>query len=291
VLPNPSAGLSRALQEQDQQAAAVAFSSLLGQGVEAAAAELRIEASRRRADPHGAIYAAQATRALSWIGDRYAEPVLRSVARYLARSGPPARDRPEPLRLNEADTTSPHEIAAALLATPLISLDGLSGQSIWQALCLIAVDTRLSEGYTTNLTGGRGLHQTTLLDALWFIYDHAPPVDRPSILTDAVSWLLSLRSQPAVPLERHDAFARALARLQNDSTRFVEGLRSEVAQKGSGEHDFKFFAAVAEVAAKLTAPVRERFWAAAALAHPIGSADKWERADEASSLIARFLPT
>lgn len=87
---------------------------------------------------------------------------------------------------------------------------------------------------------------------------------------------------------RLDAAHRAaLVRAQRRVPEFVEELRQEVASKGSGEHDSKYFGAAEAIAASLSPALREGWVAAAALAHPIGSTGRWERAEEATSLLAR----
>jgi hypothetical protein len=250
--------------------------------VEREVTRLGVAASHLRGDPHVAILAAQAMRALAWVDPRYAAPVLATVARRIDNARPIAA-----IRVDENDTTPPEAIADVLRSTDRTrtsgaSLDGRSTAAIWQALCLIAIETRLAEGFTTNLTGGAGLHQTTLLDALWFIHDRASAEDRPFVLADAVDRIVASRRHGR-PGPR---FEEALARVRADEAEFVADLRREVATKGTGEHDFKFFGAAAAIAPKLPPAIRDRWWAAAWLADPVGSTSRWTLADEAVSLVA-----
>lgn len=278
-----SVRLSRGLRERDVPAADATVAAMTAtSGVQATAARLRLEASFGRADPHAAIYAAQASRALSHLDARYAEPLLRSVGRYLARSGPPAPE-PDELRLVAADTTSPDEIARAMIEAPTSSLDGLSSRAIWEALALLAIETRYAEDSPT----GPGVHDTTLLDALWFIHDQAAEAERTRILARAVQAVVALY-RPATAAKRADEVRRAQVQVRSHPSRFVDGLRTEVALKGVGEHDFKYFAAVEDISPRLSPLVRERWLAAAVLAHPIGSASQWERRTEVEALVARF---
>jgi hypothetical protein len=251
------------------------------------AVRLGVEASHLRGDPHVAILAAQSIRALAWIDHRYAGAVLATVEHRIESARPREALARRAIRVDENDTTSPKAIAEVLMSTDHehasgASLDGRSSSAIWQALCLVAIETRLAEGFTTNLTGGRGLHQTTLLDALWFIHDRASPEERPFILASAVDRTLEGKRHG----QRSARFENALERVRANETAFVDDLRREVAMKGTGEHDFKFFAAVAAIAPKLEAAVRERWWAAAWLADPVGSTNRWHLADAVTGTIA-----
>jgi hypothetical protein len=161
----------------------------------------------------------------------------------------------------------------------------LSADGVFRALCAICIETRLSEGFTTNLTGGLGLHQTTQLDALWLAYDISAPDQRPAVLSAAVAATLKLRRDSAIDPRAESAFNRAQREVEAGEARFVEDLRTEVSLKGDGEHDFKFFGACESIAARLPLAERQRWWAAASCASPFGTSQRWSRADEALALI------
>lgn len=283
-VPDPATALASALREADQRRAEAAVSSLIAvSGAEQVASVLRLYASQHRGDPHTAIYAAQSTRALLWLPPRYADPILRSVARYLARAGrPPVA--PSPIPCNEADTTAPREIAHALVAARGTSLAGLSSRAIWEALALLSIETRLAEQGSPT---GAAVHQTTLLDALWFIHDQATPAQRAQIVATAVPWILDLHgSVTRAPAADHAVrFAAAWSAVRNNEPEVVETLRRAVARKGSNEHDFKYFGAVETVAPKLSLETRQQWWAAATLAHPSGATEGWELGEQARTLL------
>ncbi len=282
LVAEPDEALADAFAEGDEDHAAAAAASLVrARGVEVAAARLGVEASHRRGDPHVAIYAAQAARSLTRLCPSHGEVVLASVARRVARAKRREHGIVAPIRVDESDATPPEAIASQLAASSEPGLEGVRADAIWQALALFSIDTRLDDGKTNNDGGGRALHQTTLLDALWFVYDRASPLDRPYVLADAVERTLEVRS--AARQERSEALAGPLSRLRADSDGFLEDLRDEVAAKATGEHDFKFFGAAEAIAGRLAGDLRERWWAAASLADPIGTKNRWHLADEASA--------
>jgi hypothetical protein len=274
LAPRPVAGdeLARAFAEGDL---AMADAAVLSLGL-AAEPRLAMEATRGRPDPHGAIYAAQGARMASFLDERRRLLWLRSLARHLARTGPAAPE-PPPLRLEPANTTSSVEIARALRDGRAVSLDGLSPGALWEGLALLALGTR----YQDPSPSGIGVHQTTLLDALWFLYDNSPPAQQATVLARAVPFVLGVQNPVQAPLP---------LRLppEGEARPDVEALRREVALKGSSEHDFKYFGAVEAIAPKLSVAFQPKWWTGAARAHPIGSAYRWERAPEAEALIARL---
>jgi hypothetical protein len=277
-LRRASTSLNTALQETDPAAAEAASTALIAAvGRKRAVEQLREAATRPRPDPHGAIYAAQMTRMLPELPPRFLEPVLGSLARYLARTGPPEDDAP-PVAFNELDSTSSSEIADALRATPQVSLDGFSSRAIWEALARLAPETRMAKDSSVTTPG---VHCTTLLDALWLLHDCAPSVERPQILQRAVRAVMALYRAPSqIPSQ----FESALAEAERDATKFLQNARVEVALKSTGEHDYKYFAAVEAVAPRLGPEARGRWLAALALAHPIGASDRWHRAEEVAHM-------
>ena len=273
VSPNASGdALNRAFAQGDP---ALADAAVLHRGV-GVAPLLAIEATRSRPDPHGAIYAAQGARMAPFLGERHRLLWVRSLARHLARTGPPAAAPAVP-RFDARNTTLPVEIARALRDERAVSLDGLSPDAVWEALAILALGTRFEDPSPS----GVGVHQTTTLDALWFICDSAPPAQRAEVLSRSVPFVLSVRNPVQAPLP--PALPPA-GLVQPD----VEALRREVALKGSGEHDFKYFGAVDAVAPKLSLAFQKQWWSGATRAHPIGSSYRWERAPEAEALIARL---
>jgi hypothetical protein len=270
-----------AFRDRDPDAADAALTTLLAQqGVGAAMAALRTEGTRQRSDPHGAIYAAQATRALPLIDARYTPSVLRSVARYLARSAAAEQD-PEPPKPGPEDDTPPEEITLALRDAPGSSLDGLASSAVWAGLALMAAEVPLDPW----VTSGGAVHQTTLLDALWHCHQLAAPVEKPLILARAVRWVTGFRVEPAPSSEPLPEWSEWLRRPGGESS-FLAELRRWVALRAISEHDFKLFAAMESVASQLSPPARSRWWAKMTNSHVARAATGWARLEEARSLIA-----
>jgi hypothetical protein len=270
-----------AFRDRDLDAAEAALSTrLVEQGVGAAMAALRLEGTRQRGDPHGAIYAAQATRALPLIDARYTPAVLRSVARYLARSAAAEQD-PEPYRSGPEDNMPPEEIALALSAAPHSSLEGLASSAVWAGLALMAARTPLDP----SLISGGTIHQTTLLDALWHCHQLAAPEEKPLILARAVRWVTGFRVEPAPSSEPPHEWSEWLRRPGGEAS-FLAELRQRVALWSIGEHDFKLFAAVENIASQLPPPARSRWWARMTNSHVARATTGWSRLEEARALIA-----
>lgn len=115
-------------------------------------AELCLDASRDRAEPHGAIYAAQLSRAIdAGLAREHVPIMLASLARYLDRTGPVGPDVDHP-------------------------------PGDWDTLVRAASDTRIADD---TQAGGLGVHHTTLLDALHEIWRRAVPTHRDVILRRA----------------------------------------------------------------------------------------------------------
>jgi hypothetical protein len=300
----PGERLAEALQVGDVGTADRAAAALVKvSGPTVCAAVLRFAASAERADPHGAIYAAQATRLLPGLEPRHATALLRSVARHLGRIGTPQADDPSLPRFSATDGTPATAIAEALRGSEGSLPDGLSPQAVWDALAWLAVDARVFQSEATGLS----VHRTTLLDALHLTYRLAAADERALILQRAVRWISTFTS-PRVRAARADrlapaaasasvaldgpgdelAYRRALSLVAGDRAAFVDEVRRRVTLRGSGEHDYKFFAAVEALAPHHGPEVARALTASHAATWVVRAHAGWPRAAEARHLIERL---
>jgi hypothetical protein len=239
-------GFAGALAHGDAPRAEAHFRSLLRTGRETV--ELLVEATRPRADPHAAIYAAQAVRFLPLLDAHGAELLLCSVVRYLARS---------PLR--------PHTDAPPRDA---------------HALATIATEARLAD----DAVSGDGVHRTTLLDALLFACAMLPPPERDLAWANASRWFVPSRPRP--PIDALRTQLDEAKRLVADPS-FRREQRARALHYATGEHDFKYVAAVESVAEHLPREARSDWLATLALAPTAATTTRWRDAEAAAALLAR----
>jgi hypothetical protein len=279
-----------ALRDGDVARAEGGFLALLGSaGVEVAIAELLLEASRPRIDPHAAIYAAQAVRALRFIGRANAELVLCSVVRHLARSAIRGGSTTMRGHLDSASSSSmglspPLESGDAAVIDPT-----LYGDFPADAMIVGALEARTRDGEASGL----GVHQTTLLDALLFCVTSSRAPTKSSVVSQSVRWLeAQVREIDTTAEGIYDSNRRALARaeerLEADEPGFLAEHRERLVRNGSGEHDFKYFAALDSIAGQLRPGLRRRWTAAMVLARTSNTTSSWERWEEAVHAIHRI---
>ncbi len=210
------ASFNGALDGRDAEAAEVAIAALLRLGERQSAVEaLALGGCASFTDPHRMIFVAQSLRALDIFGWTHAEPVLRAVARHLARSASPAADNidlqlaltldPLPDRPGPADPEAAAHLAEALdageasrpaeLVADLLQ-SGATTASVHDALARLANGTMKVD----HSASGLGVHATTLLDALLFTRDQTPlrlsPSARQLLTLQAAAWIARIHLRP-----------------------------------------------------------------------------------------------
>ena len=292
-------GMLAAIGNGDAAAAHTAAEAIAARGdLDSVLDALTIEGTRPRADPHGAIYVAQATRFLGGAALPFAPRVVGSVARLLARSPAEGPD-PAPFNATIVHPMSSADLAAELRRTPAARLDGLAPESVWGALALLVVETMLVD----DSVSGLGPHRTTLLDALAHLHRRAPPAARGLILARAVDWIPRVHARlgaaarppvsslepseggyrPGPAMHGEGLFRRALGQAISDERAFVEATRQHTIAHATGEHDFKHPAAVLTLAPHLPDDVRARWLAGASLAFVMRSEGRWAQRDRVTA--------
>jgi hypothetical protein len=267
-------------------------------------ADLILRCAQPHADPHVAIWAAQAER-MRAVWTKHEAPLLASVRAYEDRHARMPASAP-PLRIDDADTTSAAEIARALRDAAQTPVDGVSSHALFEALALLSGETRLTDDEPTGL----GVHQTTLLDALWRIHDGAAPATRPGIAAHALQWLLLLvqshgRRLPApitdltelagdpFALARHEplrGYRAALAATARDERTFLSTVRARLLERGDDAHDFKYWDAVVSIADRLAGANRARWLATLVAADTVRTDAHWSQRERALALLQKNQP-
>lgn len=271
------------------------------EGPEAAVATLALEAARERDDPHAAIWAAQSRRLL--LDSRHhASAVVRSIARCVARRGGPPGGAAR-LVPDESDPITGAELARAIRSDPDVPLGGVRSKALFEALALLTVETRLVE----TSASGIGVHQMTLLDALFGIWATAGAEAKHTVLSTAVAWIVRLhrgnaRGAPEasaltelagdpLQLATEDpvrGYRAALGALARDEAAFLASVRARVAERVDDAHDLKHWCAVLDVADRLDGEVRARVLGSLALVWPVRARTRWSRFTEAEALAPRL---
>ncbi|MEM9191624.1 MAG: hypothetical protein AAGF12_20790 [Myxococcota bacterium] len=292
---DPDHRLSEALITGNSELAGDAAASWFAVDPERAYRRLTLELTAERSNPHVAIWAAMAGLELARTRD-HAPLVVRSVARHASHWTP----RPSPAaHLGDPnDSTSPEDIVRALRSAPETPIDGLNPAAIWAALALLTAETRLRHPGVS----GIGIHQTTLLEALWRGYDGASSDDQPIILGRAARWMVALHTENPGSLALLDilpgpgdpfaaagddieaSYRAALREVAADLPRYRRRLRGLLRRRGNDPHDYKYWAALETIGAKLTGTVADRWWASGIAARFVRDDEGWERFEEAQRI-------
>ena len=223
--------------------------------------------------------------------------MLASVARYATRRDFDGEEAPILNTVTE-DSVDAVEVAIAIRDSPAIAVDGLAAKTLWEALALITIESQLNDLSAS----GMGVHQCTLLDALWYLWNQAKDEENQlKILSRAVAWLrkhhgryggrvdaLSLTGTAArVSEDEQDPILRyraALNSLAKDEKKFLKSIQTKVANGMENAHDLKHWCAILDIGEQLSGESRIRWLATLSLCRPSRTTSRWPRFEEAKSL-------